>query len=522
MGMQNSFTSQPRVTATLLLILLSVAFTCVPAARAQRRAETPEQRTARYYETIRSRPPQLLAFLRRMPKGGDLHNHLSGTIYAENFIRWAVEQKLCINQLTMTFATCDETPSQEPNQVPASTALTNGVLYRQLIDAMSMRNWQLSGQSGHDHFFDTFGKFGAVSGINTGAMIAEAAKRAAAGHVRYLELMFTTDGGYASRIGGQVGWDGNRETTLQKLKDAGISESLTQSKNILQEAEKQKKKLLLCDTPEADPGCAVEIRYIYSVSRGAALGPVYAQMVAGFLLATTADSNVVGLNLVQAEDSFASMDNFKTQMEMLDFLHDRYRTAHISLHAGELAPGLVPPEGLSFHIRQSVMRGHAERIGHGVDIMHEDEPEELLREMARRNVMVEICLTSNDVILGVRGKYHPLATYMQYGVPVALATDDEGVSRSEMTLEFVKASEEQELSYVQLKTMARTSLQYAFIPGSSLWLDPKKFIRVAQCAADMPSRATVSQRCEQFLASSDKAHLQWELEKEFSSFENRY
>src|ERR687884_699400 len=162
-----------RVAVTLVLVLLWQA----PAANAQavRGAGTPEQRTARYYETIRDQPPRLMAFLLRMPKGGDLHNHLSGETYAESYIQWAADEGLCVNQTTMSFATCD----QSANQVPASTALTDGVLYRQLVDAMSMRNWQLSGQSGHDHFFDTFSKFGAVSGTQTGAMIAEAAARAA-------------------------------------------------------------------------------------------------------------------------------------------------------------------------------------------------------------------------------------------------------------------------------------------------------------------------------------------------------
>jgi adenosine deaminase len=505
-----------RATTALSVILLCVSLTS--ATLGQRRGDSPEQRTARYYESIRSRPPQLLAFMRRMPKGGDLHNHLSGSIYAESYIQWAVDQKLCVNQTTMSFATCDQTP----NQVPASTAQTNALLYRQLIDALSMRNWQLSEQSGHDHFFDTFGKFAAVSGTQIGAMLAEAASRAARGRLGYLELMLTTDGGTASRIGGEVGWDGNYESTLAKLKQAGIAESLGQSKSNLQKAEQDKDKLLQCGTPQADPGCGVVIRYIYQVSRGAQLGPVYAQMVAGFLLASEADSKVVALNLVQAEDGLASMQNFTTQMKMLDFLDRQYPKANITLHAGELAPGLVPPDGLTFHIRQSVMLGHANRIGHGVDIMNEDEPEELLREMARRNILVEICLTSNDVILGVRGKHHPLATYIEYGVPVALATDDEGVARSEMTWEFMRAAEDQQLSYVQLKTMARNSLQYAFISGSSLWLDSKKFTRASQCANDTPSRGATSQGCRQFLSSSEKARLQWKLEEEFSSFENRY
>lgn len=517
MNTQKSPIVLARVTAVLLLVLLSLPFPRAEAALAQRRAETPEQRTARYFESVRNRPPQLFAFLRDMPKGGDLHNHLSGAIYAESYIKWAVEQKLCVKETTMSFVTCDE----GSNQVPASTALTNGVLYRQLIDAMSMRNWQLSGQSGHDHFFDTFVKFGAVSGKQIGAMIAEVVARAARGNVSYVELMFTTDGGKATEIGGQVGWDGDYAGTLARLKAAGIADSLVQSKDNLLKAEQDKDRLLSCGTPQADPGCLVKIGYVYSVSRGAALGPVYAQMVAGFMLASAPDSNVVGLNLVQAEDTFSSMENFTTQMKMLDFLHGQYPTAHISLHAGELAEGLVPPNGLSFHIGQSVMLGHAERIGHGIDIMHEDEPDELLREMARRNIMVEICLTSNDVILGVSGKNHPLATYMQYGVPVALATDDEGVSRSEMTVEFMRGAEDQQLSYVQLKTMARNSLQYAFLAGQSLWLDSKKFTRVPQCANDIPARA-VSQRCDQFLTSSDKAGLQWALEKQFSAFESRY
>jgi adenosine deaminase len=39
-----------------------------------------------------------------------------------------------------------------------------------------------------------------------------------------------------------------------------------------------------------------------------------------------------------------------------------------------LAFGLVPPEGVGFHIRDSIERGHAERIGQGVDVMNERDP----------------------------------------------------------------------------------------------------------------------------------------------------
>jgi hypothetical protein len=266
----------------------------------------------------------------------------------------------------------------------------------------------------------------------------------------------------------------------------------------------------------------VTIRYIAQVSRASSLGTVYAQMVTGFALANDPSSKVVALNLVQAEDSLASMQNFQLHMQMLNYLRPLYPKAHITLHAGELAPGVVPPDGLTFHIRESVMTGRAERIGHGVDIMHEDEPYDLLRELARRNVLIEVCLTSNDVILGVSKEQHPLATYMQYGVPVALATDDEGVSRSEISREYLRAAEEQGLGYVQLKMMARNSLQYSFLPGASLWSDARKFAPATPCARDVQAMKLTSNGCRQYLEGSEKAKLQWKLEEEFKAFESQY
>src|SRR5690349_25106961 len=113
-----------------------------------------------------------------MPKGGDLHNHLSGAIYAESYIAWAAEAGLCVNNRTMALAVPATTSKCDADQTPANTALTNSVLYRQMVDAWSMRNWQLSGQSGHDHFFDAFGRFGAATYNNSGRMLAAAVMNA--------------------------------------------------------------------------------------------------------------------------------------------------------------------------------------------------------------------------------------------------------------------------------------------------------------------------------------------------------
>jgi hypothetical protein len=329
----------------------------------------------------------------------------------------------------------------------------------------------------------------------------------------------TPTGVASSQIGEKVGWDGDFQGTLNKLKANGIENAAAIGVKNLQAMESEKNQLLKCGTAQADAGCSVTIRYVAQVSRNNSLGQVYAQMVTGLALANDPESKVVATNLVQGEDGLNSMQNFSVHMQMLKFLRPLYPRARVTLHAGELAPGLVTPDGLTFHIRESVMVARAERIGHGVDIMHETEPFELLKEMARRNVMVEICLSSNDLILGISGSRHPLATYIEYGVPVALATDDEGVSRSEISMEFLKAAEEQGLSYPQLKTMARNSLQHAFVAGASLWGDGRKFVPVVQCARDVAEMKISSNGCRQFLASNEKGRLQWQLEQDFNVFE---
>jgi len=222
------------------------------------------------------------------------------------------------------------------------------------------------------------------------------------------------------------------------------------------------------------------------------------------------------------EDWYVPMRDFDLHMKMLDYLHGIYPKVHISLHAGELAMGLVPPEGLSFHVRESIEKGHAERIGHGASVMNEHDATGLLEEMARRKVLVEICLTSNDVILGVRGEEHPFPVYLRYGVPVALATDDEGVSRSDMTHEYVRAAESYHLSYLGLKRMARQSLEHSFLAGASVWSDAQALHPVAACAGDRPEAASASPGCHRFLDANDRARVQWKLEREFAEFEKRF
>ena len=333
--------------------------------------------------------------------------------------------------------------------------------------------------------------------------------------------MHTADGGLAAQLGMKLGLNGDFSKMREGLLSGGLLNIVATTRKQLDEDEGKVRSKLKCGTAEADPGCRVNVRYLYQVLRGLPQQAVFAQILLGFELAS-ADSRFVGLNLVMPEDWYVPMHDFDLHMKMIDYLHGIYPKVHISLHAGELAMGLVPPEGLSFHIRESVELGHAERIGHGVDVMDEKNAVGLLHELAQRNILVEICLTSNDVILGVSGNDHPLPIYLHYGVPVALATDDEGVSRSDITHEYLRAAETYHLSYAELKHMARQSLEHSFLPGASLWADIKASHITTACVSDSRGAEKISAACQKFLEANDRARVQWSLETEFARFEKKF
>ena len=490
-------------------------------------AQSPGEKAAKYMESVRHQPGLLLAFLQQMPKGGDLHVHLSGAIYAESMIDWAAESALCVERSTskLIHASCD---TCEPSQPKPSVrcAYQDHILYDQLVDAWSMRNWHNEVESGHDHFFETFNKFGPALEKHTGDAFAEVAARAAADHLQYVELMNTADGGQAAILGTKVlGTELGPDSDFAKLRDkllaGGMNEVVASVRAQTDANEARQKEVLHCGTPQASAGCGVTIHYLYQVLRGLPREQVFAQILLGFELAK-ADPRFVGFNLVMPEDYYVPMHDFDLHMRIIEALHKFYPSAHVSLHADELAMGLVPPEGLRFHIRESIERAGAERIGHGVAVMSENEPIDLLHEMAKKHVLVEICLTSNDTILGVSGDRHPLPIYIKYGVPVALATDDEGVSRSDMTHEYLRAVEDQNLTYGELKRMARASLEHSFIPGQDLWDDSPTERYGPPCTVPLRDSGSLSSACTARLDRSERARVQWQLERAFAEFEKKF
>lgn len=505
--------SEAARAAIVSLVLVALSPLLAASAAAQ---DDVAAAAAAEFDRVKGSPVELRMFLQRFPKGGDLHSHLSGAVYAEDFIDWAVADGLCFSVATMAVS---EPPCEPGAGRPAlAAALAEGQVARDaIIDSWSMRNFVagVSAASGHDQFFATFARFDADP-KRTGDMLAAAVANAAEQNVGYLELMTSPQMGEARALAAEIGPKDTLEAQYEALIAAGIEDRVAFASAEISAMVNASRRRFGC--PESQhSACTVEVRFLAQVIRTFPPHEVFAQSLLAFLL-VEADPRVVGLNLVAPEDDHVTLSTYDEQMRQLGWLAERRGPVPVTLHAGELTLGLVPPRDLRDHIRQAIEVAGARRIGHGVAIAYERDAERLLMDMARENIMVEINLTSNATILGVEGAEHPLETYRKYGVPVALSTDDEGVSRIDLTHEYQRAVETYGLEYDDLKGLARSAVTHAFVPGRSLW-DEATAQPVDACAEAAPGSDDPPEPCAAFLAGSDKARLQWRLEAAFAAFE---
>lgn len=488
-------------------------------------ADTWEKRAVARFDAAMKVPADRTAFLVAMPKGGDLHNHLTGAVYAETYLAWSAFENGCINTSTYTAVFASQCSAST-----APTPLPGTLFFDETVRAWSMKDFVAGAETGRAHFFATFSKYGAIAGTHRDDDIADVLKRAASENQLYVETMFNLGKNIAD-LAAPLFSGTMTPADLPAFYDAIVGDpnfatALAKDVAVVDSAAQGYKTKLGCGAAGAPKACDVGVRFVAQVARTGNNDEIFGQLVSAFEMASKTP-HIVAANLSSPEDDTRSLNNYALQMAMLDFLHDKYAGTsplHVTLHAGELVPKYLPAgheTDNTFHIRQAVETGHAERIGHGVDILSETDAALLMDEMKAKNVLVEICLASNDQILEVNGASHPLAEYLKKGVPVALATDDQGVSRSSMAGEYARAAIDQKLGYRQLKAMARNSLEHAFLPGASLWTSAADATPVAACAhtATMGLGDPPNATCKALLDASQRAAMQWELEKRFLAFE---
>lgn len=428
----------------------------------------------RYFETIRDNHALLTAFFSQMPKGGDLHHHYNGSIYAETYIDYAIKHDYFINKKTLKVS---DKKNEGTDWVNFSALKAEGLLpdYRQkLFQKWSVKDYNHVDYPSDKLFFETFSNFGVVSRAEVDKGLLEIKNRAKKENVSYIETIFVgvpcpknlddlTK--YASVLRSQQARNDTAtclvllDSLYQTIQARGIRECAVQfNKETL---EKLHNELKIDDEQ-------FTLRYQSYVIRTIEPIELFKSMIVAFESAANSPL-VVGVNLAAPEDNEIALNDYWLHMVMFKYCHAKYPSVKITLHAGELALGMVKPEELTWHIDAAVKVAGASRIGHGVDIPYETNSYELLRYMSQHKIAVEINLFSNEFILKIKDDKHPISLYNNFNVPIVISSDDAGVLRTNLTDQFVLlAKRYKEISYTDIKKFVVNSIDYSFIKEDGL------------------------------------------------------
>lgn len=422
-----------------------------------------------YFEKIRTNEAALTAFFSQMPKGGDLHHHYSGSVYAEPILEYAIAENFYLNTETMMVSR--EKLSNE-NWKQFSTLKTKGELeqYKQKI----IHKWSVKDYNNVDYpsdklFFDSFEKFMPAANENFKSGLLELKNRAIKENLSYIETQLSTIPAPIymddfAKLNSQL-----RELAAKKDEKAILKLLDTFYKDLV-------KKDVVAYAKDFNTNFVAKLnadlkiddsdftmRYQNFVLRFMEPNELFKNLVVAFISADNSPL-MAGVNIVSPEDGETSMKDYWLHMIMFKYCHSRFPNVKYTLHAGELTLGIVKPEDLTWHIRSAVYDAGANRIGHGVDIAYEEKSYELLKYMAKNKIPVEINLVSNEFILKVKENRHPITLYKEFGVPIVISTDDAGILRTNMTEQYVLlAKRYKDISYSEIKQFVYNSINYSFI-----------------------------------------------------------
>jgi adenosine deaminase len=427
-----------------------------------------------YLEKIRNNEALLTAFFQQMPKGGDLHHHFSGSIYAEPLLERAIAEDFYLNLETMAVA---KTKPSNGNWQTFSSLKNEGKLsfYQQQV----MQTWSAKDYNGvsvpsDDLFFDSFQKFEPTIKGHFAEGMLELKKRAIAENVSYIETQLSTIP-CDMNVSDLTDFNSKlREASAQKDEKAVMKLLDELYKEIQQkDAKKYATDFNTNFIAKLDKDLKIEddkltMRYQNFVLRFMDPVDLFKNLTIAFISAN--DSKLVaGVNIVSPEHGENSMKDYWLHMVMFKYCHSKFPDVKYTLHAGELTLGLVQPEDLTWHINDAIHVAGANRIGHGVDIAYEANSYDLLRYMAKNNIPVEINLVSNEFILKVKDGRHPFTLYKEFNVPIVISTDDAGILRTNMTEQYVLlAKRYPDVSYATIKQYVYNSINYSFIQDASV------------------------------------------------------
>jgi adenosine deaminase len=433
------------------------------------------QSVSNYLEKIRNNPSKLTAFFSQMPKGGDLHHHYSGSVYAESFVDYIVKNDYFINRETLAIA--EKKPADDKDWSKLSALKKEGQLeeYKfRLLKKWSVKDYNNVSIPSDKQFFETFPSFDVASEKNIDSGLLEIKNRAVKEHVSYIETMLgSVKCERFNDLSSQ--FDLKFHTVLQQ-KDERYCQALLDTlygkfmeKNIVSCADNFSENTInkLHHAMHIDDDLFI-MRYQTYTVRTLEASEVFKRLLLAFDAASK-NPLIVGVNILSPENNEVAMRDYWLHMQMFKYCHKKYPSVKYTMHAGELTLGLVKPEELTWHISSAVYDAGASRIGHGVDIPYEANSYALLNYMKEKGIAVEINLFSNEFILKVKGDRHPVTLYKEFNVPIVISSDDAGVLRTNLTEQYVLlASRYPEFTYSGIKKIIYNSINYSFIKEPSV------------------------------------------------------
>ena len=403
----------------------------------------------RWFEEFKktATPQQMYTFLYALPKGGDLHNHLQGAILSE----WMWDAAIAAKAQGYTYyaktriMNCRDFGTNEFGQDKYLLLFKNIAAtgyeklgpcekteYKKLedLDAREKSAWLNSMRldtsfEGRNEFFDAH--WARIAGlISNPYLIADILYRNMEAFGKeglvYLETQISVDG-YERPDGTAFSTDEVFAIYRDRLaaKDAKATGVEVRFQNAL-----------LRFVPNAES----RLKELFAINDR------YRELY-------------VGVNMVGRED-----DDKGYPLRFLPTLRElrhKYPDINLSIHAGEV-------DEPNFHIRDTLLLG-AKRIGHGVNLITDDDT---MRLMRNGPYLVEINLISNLLLEYVKDySQHPFGEYLRTGIPVALSTDDRGMWDSNLTDEYFVAVKEFNLSWSELVQLGRNSLKHSFVDDAT-------------------------------------------------------
>ena len=487
------------------------------------------------FEEIKKNTPELIMFLKAFPKGADLHTHSLGASFSEFIYEDAIKYNDYYDLRTDMFLTEEEYTLSDKNKNIIPIDIFKKYYSENMFNSYSMRGWDKI-HRGAEHFFATFPR-ALSSKRNENNMILEMTERNINQNVKHLEII-------SECIPQSVVKDFKKalsdiEFNISDLKKyceilsaLDTEENFLQVKNFLDERENFLQESLKKD---------FSIKYIPFMCRVSSSLINFTAEAYMFMLYCIKDRRISAVNLVEPEDAVFSRENFENHMKIIRFIYrylsekysDSSKKINLTLHAGELNLLRSPLEDMNDRICSTIFLTRnkneqkfpiVKRIGHGVSIPWEDNADSLLKFMSTNKIAVEICLTSNEIILGIKEKNHPFSLYRKYNVPTIICTDDEAVSRTNITLEYLKAVENYDITYEELKNLSRNGLEYSFLEGEGLFIEGdyenmrEEFRNT--CSLEEWRERFIEYR--EFILKNEKLKRQIELEISFLIFEQNF